>query len=404
MKGTTNMNEKRRDNKNRVLHNGESQMPDGRYRYRYKDIDGSYKAVYSWKLEKTDAAPSGKKSGKCLRDIERDIEYNSYDNIFSGEKLTVCELVERYISTKQKVRPTTRNGYKFVMKILSDNKIGNMNINKIRYSDAKLWFISLKKDKNYSYSYINQIRNVLRPAFAMAVRDNYIRQNPFDFKVSEIINDEHKEKVALTQKQEDSLLEFIVSDGNFQRYYDAIYVLLNTGLRISEFVGLTIHDVDFDNHKLKITKQLKKTYEKKFYIAPPKTKSGTRDIPLSKETERHLRNMITYRVAPKIEPMIDGYTGFLFMTKNGTPYDASEFDVIFKRIIQKYNETHSDQLVNVTPHSCRHTFCSKLIRNNVNPKVVQYIMGHEDATITMNVYSHITFDDVKKELDRTLTA
>ena len=74
MKGENNMSEKRRDNKNRILRNGESQRPDGRYRYKYIDKDGVSRDVYSWRLEKNDPTPKGKLRDLSLREKEKQIE------------------------------------------------------------------------------------------------------------------------------------------------------------------------------------------------------------------------------------------------------------------------------------------------------------------------------------------
>lgn len=52
------------------------------------------------------------------------------------------------------------------------------------------------------------------------------------------------------------------------------------------------------------------------------------------------------------------------------------------------------------PHVCRHTFCSNMAKSGMNPKTLQYIMGHSDISVTLNTYTHVNFDDAKKELRR----
>ena len=78
----------------------------------------------------------------------------------------------------------------------------------------------------------------------MAIDDDYVRKNPFDFSLSEVIENDSKTKVALSEEQEQALLDFIAQDNCYQRYYDDVLILLKTGLRISEFCGLTKHDLD----------------------------------------------------------------------------------------------------------------------------------------------------------------
>ena len=113
------MSEKRRDNKGRILHNGEFQMSDGRYRFKYTDSFGKVKVVYSWRLDHNDRVPEGKKKSLSLREIEKQIQADKFDNIASnGGNLTVLELVEKYISTRTGVRPTTQAGYGTVINLL----------------------------------------------------------------------------------------------------------------------------------------------------------------------------------------------------------------------------------------------------------------------------------------------
>ena len=113
------MSEKRRDKKGRILHNGEIQMPDGRYRYKYKDAWGNVKVVYSWRLDRNDRMPDGKKSEPSLREKERQVAADLFDQIIpEGGNLTVLKLVEKYISLKTGVRPSTEAGYKTVINLL----------------------------------------------------------------------------------------------------------------------------------------------------------------------------------------------------------------------------------------------------------------------------------------------
>ena len=112
------MGEKRRDNKNRVLRSGEIQMADGRYRYKYSDTFGTVRYVYSWRLDKNDRMPVGKKHELSLREKEKQIAADMFDQIIpEGGKLTVLELVKKYVSLKSGVRPTTEAGYRTVINL-----------------------------------------------------------------------------------------------------------------------------------------------------------------------------------------------------------------------------------------------------------------------------------------------
>lgn len=282
------MSEKRRDNRNRILREGEYQRTDGRYRYRYIDEDGKEKNVYSWRLDKNDPTPRGKKRELSLREKEKQIQADLFDHIVTrGGNYTVVELVEKYTSLKTGVGHNTKAGYKTVINILNREAFGKQRIDKVRLSDAKAWLIKLQQVDGRGYSSIHSIRGVLRPAFQLAVDDDLIR------------------------------------------------ILAN-------------------------------------------------------------------RVAPKIEPMVDGYAGFLFLDKNDKPMVALHWEKYLEHIIEKYNKIYRIQMPKVTPHVCRHTFCSNMAKSGMNPKTLQYIMGHSDISVTLNVYTHVQFDDAQAELLRVV--
>ena len=284
------MSEKRRDNRNRILREGEYQRTDGRDHYRYIDEDGKEKNVYSWRLDKNDPTPRGKKRELSLREKEKQIQADLFDHIVTrGGNYTVVELVEKYTSLKTGVGHNTKAGYKTVINILNREAFGKQRIDKVRLSDAKAWLIKLQQVDGRGYSSIHSIRGVLRPAFQLAVDDDLIR------------------------------------------------ILAN-------------------------------------------------------------------RVAPKIEPMVDGYAGFLFLDKNDKPMVALHWEKYLEHIIEKYNKIYRIQMPKVTPHVCRHTFCSNMAKSGMNPKTLQYIMGHSDISVTLNVYTHVQFDDAQAELLRVAKA
>ena len=268
------MSEKRRDNRNRILREGEYQRTDGRYRYRYIDEDGKEKNVYSWRLDKNDPIPKGKKRELSLREKEKQMQADLFDHIVTnGGNYTVVELVEKYVSLKTGVSHNTRAGYKTVINILNKEAFGKLRIDKVRLSDAKAWLIKLQQVDGRGYSSIHSIRGVLRPAFQMAVDDDLIRKNPFGFELASVIVNDSVTREAITRKQERELLKFIKEDTHFCRYYDAIYILFHTGLRISEFCGLTISDIEFDQKRLKVDHQLQRTSQMQYVIQAPRQKA-----------------------------------------------------------------------------------------------------------------------------------
>lgn len=392
------MSEKRRDNRNRILREGEYQRADGRYRFRYVDINGNEGNIYSWRLDHNDSIPKGKKMELSLREKEKQIEQDMFNQVVPrGGDLTVLELVEKYVGLKVGVRSSTKAGYKTVINILKKDDFGKKRIDKVKLSDAKAWLIKLQQVDKRSYSSIHTIRGVLRPAFQMAEQDDLIKKNPFAFELVTVIVNNSVRREAITRKQERDFLRFVKEDQHFSRYYDAIYILFNTGLRISEFCGLTKSDIDFKKKRIRVDHQLLRTSDMQYIIEKPKTESGERFVPMSEEVEQCFRRIIKNRPEPTVEPIIDGKIGFLFLDKNDRPMVALHWEKYFQHICEKYNSIYKIQMPKVTPHVCRHTFCSKMASSGMNPKMLQYIMGHSDISVTMNTYTHVTFDDAKDD-------
>lgn len=395
------MSEKRRDIRNRILHNGESQRADGRYRFKYTNGDGEEQNVYSWRLDKNDPTPNGKKRELSLREKEKQIEQDIFDEIVpNGGNITVLKLIEKYVSLKTGVRHSTYAGYKTVINILKKEAFGSKRIDKVKLSDAKGWLIKLQQVDHKGYSSIHTIRGVLRPAFQMAVEDDLLRKNPFCFELASVIVNDSVTREAVTRKQERDYLKFVKEDQHFCKYYDAIFILFKTGLRISEFCGLTMADIDFKNRKIRVSHQLQRTSQMEYIIEAPKTESGNRFIPMTDDVLECFQHIIKNRTKPKLEPMVDGYIGFLFLDKNNMPMVALHWEKYMQHIRAKYNSIYKVQMPKITPHVCRHTFCSNMAKSGMNPKTLQYIMGHSDISVTLNIYTHVKFDDVAEEMKR----
>ena len=394
------MSEKRRDNKNRILRTGESQEADGRYRFRYTDSNGKRKSVYSWRLVATDSLPYGKRDNLPLREQEKIINRDLEDDILpDGGGLTVLQLSKKYVATKTGVKHTTRAGYGTVLRLLERDPFGAKRIDRVRLSDAKEWLIKLQQVDKKSYSSIHTIRGVLRPAFQMAVDDDILRKNPFEFLIATVLVNDAVTREAISRKQERTFLEFVKNDSHFCRYYDGFYILFNTGMRISEFTGLTISDVDMENRTINIDHQLQKTGTL-VYINTTKTNAGKRVIPMQDDVYECFERILARRPKLKVEPMIDGYSGFLWFDKDGKPMVALHWEKYFQHAVDKYNSIYRVQLPRITPHVCRHTYCSNMAKSGMNPKVLQYLMGHSDISVTLNTYTHLKFDDAKDEMEK----
>ncbi len=398
------MSEKRRDSRGRILQSGESQRLDGRYVYVYVDNNHKQKFVYSWKLEKNDPIPKGKRNCVSLREKKKEIWKNQDKGIIpDGGEITVLELVRRYVSQKKGVRHNTKANYGFVINIIAKEPFGSKKINRVRLSDAKNWIIKLQEDGR-GYSTIHTIRGVVRPAFQMAVDDDLIPKNPFGFQLSTVIVNDSVTREALTRKQEREFLEFVKNDKHFCKYYDGIYILFKTGLRISEFVGLTVHDIDLDARTITVDHQLQRKRNMEYIIEDTKTAAGIRVIPMTEDVYESFKHIISSRKMLKKEPVVGGRKGFLYLDKNNMPMVALHWEKYFQHICEKYNRIYKIQMPKVTPHVCRHTFCSNMAKSGMNPKTLQYIMGHSDIGVTLNTYTHVGYEDAREEINRVQDA
>ena len=390
----------RRDKKRRILRPGESVRINGKYQYKYQ-LDGKPHFLYSWKLEPTDNLPAGKKPCLSLREMEAqlDKELMSLANFTDG-KMTVSELVARYVKTKTGVRESTKAGYVTVQRLLAREKFGSQQIKNVKISDAKLFLIKLQQEDGKSYSAVHSIRGVLRPAFQMAVDDDIIMKNPFGFELASVVVNDSVRREAVSRDQMRKFLKFIHDDNIYCKYYEVVYILFHTGLRISEFCGLTVRDIDLKNMKIKVDHQLLRTSQMKYMVTETKTEAGKRLLPITEDVAKMFQVLVEDREAPKIEPIIDGHSGFLFYDKEGMPLVAMHWQHRFNHMVNRYNEIYRIQIPNITPHVCRHTYCSNMAKAGMNPKTLQYLMGHSDISVTMNVYTHVNFDDAEEELRR----
>ena len=388
----------RRDSKHRVLRRGESIRQDGRYQFKYH-VNGKAHFVYSWRLEPTDKLPVGRKPCLSLRELEKQIGYdldNRLDPV--GKNITVNELVDRYLATKTGVKYNTQMNYNFVKNILKAHPFGDTKISRVKTSDAKLFLIKLQQEDGRGYSSIKTIRGVLRPAFQMAVDDDVLNKNPFGFQLAGVVVNDSVTREAITKEQMNKFLKFVHDDNVYCKYYEVIYILFHTGMRISEFCGLTISDIDLANNIVNIDHQLQRTSDMKYILDTTKTDAGTRKLPITQDVADCFRAILEDRKKPRYEKMIKGHTGFLFLDKNGNPEVAMHWQHRLNHMVKRYNDIYRVQMPNITPHVCRHTYCSNMAKSGMNPKTLQYLMGHSDISVTMNTYTHWGLEDAADEL------
>lgn len=121
---------------------------------------------------------------------------------------------------------------------------------------------------------------------------------------------------------------------------------------------------------------------------------------MTEEIYRCFQAIIEDREPPEVEQMIDGHVGFLYLDDQGMPLVAMHWEHRFNHMVHRYNDIFRVQMPNITPHVCRHTYCSNQAKAGMNPKTLQYLMGHSDIGVTMNVYTHLGMEDAAAEMAR----
>ena len=379
------MSEKRRDNKGRILREGESQRKNLTYMYRYTDENGNRQTLYAPTLkdlrEKEDCVAARRSLGMTT----------------ARSQLTAMDIVNRLLSQKQNLRYQTVRSYENHAKNFSKWSQSGILAIELKTSMAKEFMLFMEAN-GYSYGTISNTHHFLKEAFALAVEDDILIKNPFIFNLRKVVAVKSEKRKALTPEQTEHFLAYIRNTNTFSKKYNEILVLLHTGMRVGELCGLTINDIDWERRRIHINKQL---IEKGsvLSIGPPKSEAGNRIIPMDDVARDALMEIVKVRKTHKVEPIVDGVAGFLLLNGNSKLYTSYTIDSYFRRMQKAYNKKFGTDL-KVTPHILRHTFCTNLVRAGVDLKSIQYLMGHSKVDISLDTYTHFTYDDVEAAFNR----
>lgn len=389
---------RRKDNKGRVLRDGESyRKTDGLYMYRWMGEDKKRHTVYHSTLE-------------GLREKEDRIRHDLREGIKTGiSKITLNDIYEMWKNDKRGLKQTTFTNYTYMYEHFVQDDFGKRVIQSIRKSDVRRYYNSILDTKKMAVNTLESIHTVLHQVFGLAVEDGYIRINPSTNVLGEVKrshNYETPKRHALTIPQQEAFVNFISSSSQYKHWLPLFTFFLGTGCRVSEVVGLRWEDVHMDegyidiNHNLVYyQREKKKCY---FAVTSPKTKAGCRMIPMLPEVKEALlqerenqkeRNIICQSV-------IDGYTDFIFLNRFGNPHNPQTINRAIKRISLTYNEKEMEEaekdhrapllLPSFSCHNLRHTFATRYCENETNLKVIQEILGHKDISTTMDIYAEAT--------------
>lgn len=394
----------RKDNKGRALRKGESQrQSDKMYIYTYSDSFGKRRYTYS-----KDLARLREKEKKLLKD-----QLDGLD-MYAAGNANLNFVFDRYITTKTELRKTTYSNYTYMYDRFVRWEFGKRIIGDIKYSDVLYFYYHLVNEKNLQINTLETIHTILHPTFQLAVRDDIIRNNPSDGVMAQIKKKpgrNHGVRHALTLEQQRAFMSYTASSPALCHWTPLFTVLLGTGCRIGEIIGLRWEDLDFEkrlidiNHSVTYYARRTDITRCEFAVSLPKTEAGTRIIPmmdvvydaLQEEYEKQKENGFNATV-------VDGMTGFIFANRFGNIHNPQSVNRTIRRILENHN---ADEVVKakkekrqpvIIPHfSChhlRHTFCTTFCENETNIKVIQAVMGHANIETTMDIYAEVT--DMKK--------
>ncbi|HAP4096516.1 TPA: site-specific integrase [Enterococcus faecalis] len=400
----------RKDPKGRALRKGEIyRESDGRYAYSYVDPYGKRKFIYSKDLKK-------------LREREEKLFKDQLDglNVYVMGKASLNFVFDRYISTKSELRETTYTNYTYMYDRFVREGFGKRKIGEIKYSDVLYFYYDLLNDRGLQVNTLETIHTVLHPTFQLAVRDDIIRNNPSDGVMAEIKKKNTKKKNmrhALTIEQQRAFMNYIASSPIFVHWNSIFTVLLGTGCRIGEVVGLRWSDIDMEkrtidiNHSMTYYPRRTDTYKCEFKVSLPKTEAGTRILPMMQPVYEALQSEYERQKEDGFcTAVVDGMSGFIFSNRFGMIHNPAAINRAIRRILGAHN---AEEIVKakkekrepiIIPHfSChhlRHTFCSRFCENETNIKIIQEIMGHASIETTMDIYAEVNSDKKKESIEK----
>ena len=394
--------QKRKDNKNRVLKEGESQRKNGTYTYRFRTPDKVRHSVYAKTLED-------------LREKEKAIQTDLMNRKnYTHSSLTLNDYYEVWKDIKRGLKPNTQENYSYVYQKWVYGSFGKKRLIDIKRSDVKRFYNSLHEETHLTVAMIDSIHCVIHQVLSCAVDDDIISTNPSDSALRDLkkaFTSEKEKRKALTLEEVKILLHFVATSDTYAHWLPLLVVLLFTGMRIGEALGLTWKDIDFENQVIHVKRTLvyyakgKKTIHRRCYYAinKPKTEAGIRDIPILPivewaftEQKKYLSDFHMISASN-----IDGISDFIFLNRFNEVLNGGVINKALKRIVSLINGSYKEQISpTLSCHIFRHTFLSMANAVDMNFKAKQDIVGHRCQDVTNGVYTDTEFKFRLKQMSK----
>ena len=396
--------ERRKDNKKRVLKEGEYQRANGTFEFKWRDKTGKRHSVYAKTLDE-------------LREKELDVLRDTLDGIKADtKKLTINDLYAKWKKLKKGLKENTFSGYKYSYEQFVQPKFGKIKLTDLKRTDVREFYNYLSDERHIKVNSIDCIHTVLHQVLGIAVEDDLIRYNPADNALKELKrahNSDDKKRRALTLEEQKIFEDFLASTPRYAHWHPIFTVMLWTGMRVGELTGLRWEDIDLENMTISVNHTLVYFSRGKqdgctFAVNTPKTEAGKRIIPmLPKVREAFLKEKAYQKevgISSKAE--IDEFSDFIFVNRFGNVQHQGTLNKALKRMIRDCNYELIDKsggkeittLPNFSNHSLRHTFTTRMCEAGVNIKAMQDILGHADVETTLGIYADATKDLKSKEM------
>ena len=398
---------KRKDSHRIVLKKGEYQRTNGTYAYRWTDGKGKRHEVYARDLDD-------------LRAKEKEIDADTNEGIkVEARYVIINEMYDLWVQLKRGIKDNTFENYKYMYNTFVRPSFGKKRIQTLKKSDVKFFYNYLADQRCLQASTIDSIHNVLHQVLDMAVDDKYIRSNPSDKALKELKQShafKTEKRRALTIAEQELFLNYLRNNETYSHWYPIFAVMLGTGMRVGEITGLRWCDIDLDNGVIDINHTLVYYCHRHevelngcyFNINTPKTKASNRKIPMIESVKEAflMEKANQEKTGIKCSAVIDGYSDFIFVNRNGKTQHQGTLNKAIRRIIRDCNdevllndENATVLLPHFSCHSLRHTFSTRMCEAGINVKVIQDTLGHQDISTTMNIYTDATKEMKKQEFE-----